>query len=90
MKPGTETEEEYVASNNLLLKYLDSDTTVSLYGAHIVKTTILLLRCHLFTPESHFSFMKEDILVIFMSTQTVFMRVLITESNIGDVIQSQI
>ena len=58
MKPGTETEDEYVASKKLLLRYLNSSTTISLLGAPIVKTIILFLRCHLFTHESHFCFYK--------------------------------
>ena len=36
MKPGTETEEEYFASKKLLLRYLNSSTTISLIGAPIV------------------------------------------------------
>ena len=58
MKPGTEKEDEYVASNHLLLMYLNSHTTVSLLGAIIVKTILLFLRCNFFTHKSHFLFYK--------------------------------
>ena len=56
MKPNTETEEEYVASKHLLLRYLNSPTTLAALGAPIVQTILIFLRCHFFTHESHFVF----------------------------------
>ena len=56
MKPNTETEEEYVASRNLLLRYLNSDETLSALGGPIVQTILIFLRFHFFVHESHFVF----------------------------------
>ena len=89
MKPGTEKEDEYVASNHLLLMYLNSHTTVSLLGAIIVKTILLFLRCNFFTHKSHFFFYKESILIILTNTQTAVMKVILIKTHIVDVIQIQ-
>ena len=56
LKPDKDTQKEYVASKELILRYLNSVETIAALGKTIVNTIELFLKIHFFIHESHFVF----------------------------------